>query len=97
MSDTIPSDEDGLYEYLWKEYSDEEPPDHVYPNKYNEYKISLKVDWEKRRERLIRRLEKERVRKILEASIPSEEDGVIQEHETTNEFDDVPIVDEPDR
>ena len=38
----------------------------------------------------------ERVRKILEASIPSDEDGVIQEHETTNEFDDVPIVDEPD-
>ena len=29
-------------------------------------------------------------------SIPSDEDGVIQEEATTNEFDDVPITDEPD-
>ena len=28
--------------------------------------------------------------------IPSDEEGVIQEQETTNEFDDVPITDEPD-
>jgi hypothetical protein len=102
----IPSDEDGLYEYLCKEYSNEQPADYTPPNKYNEYKIAeklrcgcivpKKIDWEKRRQRLIRRLEMERVRNILEASIPSDNDGVIQEQETTNEFDDVPIVDEPD-
>ena len=106
MTESIPSDEDGLYEYLCKEYSDEQPPEYIPPNKYNEYKISeelecgcfvpKKVDWDKKREQLIRRLEMERVRKILEASIPSDEDGVIQEHETPSEFDDVPITDEPD-
>lgn len=96
MTETIPSDEDALYEYLCKEYSDEQPPEYIPPNKYNEYKISVKVDWDERREQLIRRLEMERVRKILEASIPSDEDGVIQEYETPSEFDDVPITDEPD-
>ena len=106
MTESIPSDEDELYEYFWKQYSNEEPPQYRPPSKYYEYKMSeeldcgcfvpKKIDWEKRRQQLIRRLEMERVRKILEASIPSDEDGVIQEHETTNEFDDVPIVDEPD-
>ena len=28
--------------------------------------------------------------------IPNDEDGVIQEQETPSEYDDVPIVDEPD-
>jgi hypothetical protein len=32
----------------------------------------------------------------LSEIIPSDEDGVIQEEETPSEFDDVPIVDEPD-
>ena len=28
--------------------------------------------------------------------LPNDEDAIIQEQETPNEFDDVPIVDEPD-
>jgi hypothetical protein len=28
--------------------------------------------------------------------IPSDDDGVIQDEETPNEYDEVPIVDEPD-
>ena len=32
----------------------------------------------------------------MSETIPSDLDGVMQEQETPNEYDDVPIVDEPD-